>query len=161
MELSIDILWMVLGVLLWLVGMVGCFLPVLPGPPLAFIGLLIQQLREPTPFSTTFLVILLGITIVITAIDYVIPIYGTKKFGGTKYGVWGSTIGLVIGFFAGPLGIILGPFIGAFIGELMANQSSQQAFRAALGSFLGFVAGTLLKLVCCGIMGWYLIISFF
>ena len=160
-QLSLDILWMALGLVCLVIGLLGSFLPVLPGPPLAFVALLLQQLRDPAPFGTTFLLICLGVTVLVTVLDYVVPAYGTKKFGGTKYGVWGSTIGLVVGIFAGPLGIILGPFIGALIGELMANQSSDKAFRAALGSFIGFLVGTVMKLIVCAVMGWYLVASFF
>jgi uncharacterized protein YqgC (DUF456 family) len=118
--------------------------------------LLIQQINSPNPFSTKFLVIWGIITVAITAMDYLIPVYGTKKFGGSKYGVWGCTIGLFVGFFLGPWGIIIGPFIGAFIGEIIANNNSQTALKSAFGSFLGFVFGTLLKLVACLVMGWYL-----
>jgi uncharacterized protein YqgC (DUF456 family) len=84
-------------------------------------------------------------------------VYGTKKFGGTSYGVWGCTIGLIVGFFIGPVGIIIGPFVGAFIGEMMANSDTHKAFKAALGSFIGFLLGTVIKLVACGIMMWYFV----
>jgi len=156
-----DTLWIILGSLLMLAGLAGCILPFLPGPPLAFAALLLQQLREPVPFSTKFLIWWAVIAAVVTLLDYVIPAYGTRKFGGTKYGVWGSVIGLVIGLFVPPLGLIIGPFVGAFIGEMMASSNSQVALRAAVGSFLGFLVGTLLKLVVCAVMGWYLVVSFF
>jgi uncharacterized protein YqgC (DUF456 family) len=147
--------------MLMLAGIAGCILPFLPGPPLAFGALLLQQLRDTAPFSTEFLIWWAVIAAVVTLLDYVIPVYGTKKFGGTKYGVWGSTIGLIVGLFIPPLGLIIGPFVGAFIGEMIASSNSQVAFRAALGSFIGFVVGTLLKLVVCLVMGWYLVVSFF
>jgi uncharacterized protein YqgC (DUF456 family) len=157
-----DSLWLILGILLMLAGLAGCILPFLPGPPLCFIALLLQQLRDEPPFSSEFLWLWAGIALVVTLLDYVIPVYGTKKFGGTTYGVWGCTLGLLIGIFLGPLGIIIGPFVGAFIGELMANASSQQALRAAIGSFIGFLLGTLLKLVTCLVMVWYFVkLSFF
>lgn len=155
-----DTLWIILGSLFMLAGIAGCILPFLPGPPLAFIALLLQQLREPAPFSTRFLVWWAVIAAVVTLLDYVVPAYGTKKFGGTRYGVWGSTIGLILGLFIPPWGLIIGPFIGAFVGEMMANQSSQVALRAAWGSFVGFLLGTLLKLVVCLVMAWYLVVSF-
>ncbi len=82
---------------------------------------------------------------VITVLDYVIPSVGTKKLGGSKYGVWGSTIGIIVGLFFGPLGIILGPAVGAFIGELIYQKQADVALKAALGSFVGFLAGTILK----------------
>ncbi|HYG20665.1 MAG TPA: DUF456 domain-containing protein [Ohtaekwangia sp.] len=152
-----DLLWMILGSVLMLLGLAGCVLPLLPGPPLCFIALLIQQLKTDPPFTASFLWIWAGVALVVTVLDYVVPLYGAKKFGGTKYGLWGCAIGLVVGLFAGPLGIIAGPFIGAFIGELMANSNSEQALRAALGSFAGFLFGTLIKLVACVVMAWYFV----
>jgi uncharacterized protein YqgC (DUF456 family) len=154
-----DYVWIISGGVLLLAGIIGCFLPVMPGPPLAYLGLLIQQLKSTSPFSTKFLVIFLLITIGITLLDYIIPVYGTKKFGGSKYGVWGSTLGLLIGLFFGPIGIIVGPFIGALIGELIATSDPAQALQAATGSFIGFLAGTFLKLVICFVMAWYWITS--
>src|SRR5262245_3187136 len=147
----------IVGIILMLVGIAGCVLPLLPGPPLSFLALLIQQINSPNPFTTKFLLIWGAITLVVTLLDYLIPVYGTKKFGGSKYGVWGCTIGLFVGLFIGPWGIIIGPFVGAFIGEIIANNDSQTALKSAFGSFIGFVFGTLLKLVACFAMGWYLI----
>ena len=138
-----------------LVGLAGCILPFLPGPPLCYLALLIQQLQSTPPYATDFLLTWAGITLVITGLDYVIPIYGTKRFGGTKYGMWGCVIGLIGGLWLGPLGLIIGPFVGALIGELIGNAKSEHAIRAALGSFVGFLLGTLLKLVACFVMGWY------
>jgi uncharacterized protein YqgC (DUF456 family) len=152
-----DTVWLILGVLIMLVGIAGCVLPLLPGPPLCYIALLIQQLRSDAPFTSKFLWIWAGITVAVTVLDYVIPLYGTRKFGGSKYGIWGCTLGLIAGFWLGPLGIIIGPFVGAFIGEMVANNNSDQALKAAWGSFVGFLFGTLLKLVVCLVMAWYLI----
>jgi uncharacterized protein YqgC (DUF456 family) len=156
-----DTLWLVIGIIIMLVGILGCILPLLPGPPLCYIALLIQQLRSDPPFTSKFLWIWAGITVVVTVLDYVIPLYGTKRFGGSKYGIWGCTIGLIAGFWLGPLGIIIGPFVGAFIGEIIANNNSNQALKAAWGSFAGFLFGTLLKLVVCVIMAWYLLAIIF
>jgi uncharacterized protein YqgC (DUF456 family) len=155
-----DTLWVILGLILMLVGLAGCILPFLPGPPLCYVGLLIQQMQSSPPYSTKFLVLWAIITLVVTGLDYVIPLYGTKKFGGTKYGMWGCIVGLIAGLWLGPLGLIAGPFIGAFVGELIGNANSDRAFRAALGSFAGFLFGTLLKLVVCFVMGRYLIGAF-
>lgn len=155
-----DIALIVVGVILMLVGLAGCILPFLPGPPLCYLALLIQQLQIDPPYTAQFLLIWAGITIVVTALDYVIPIFGTRKYGGTKYGMWGCVVGLVVGVFVGPAGIIVGPFIGAFVGELIAKSSSDQALRAAFGSFVGFLLGTLLKLIICFVMGWYFIEAF-
>jgi uncharacterized protein len=155
-----DVFWLILGVLLMLIGLAGCILPFLPGPPLCYLALLVQQLQSDPPYTTKFLVIWACITLAIVALDYLIPLVGTKKFGGTTYGVWGCLAGLVAGFWLGPFGLIIGPFAGAFLGELIGNAKSQHALRAALGSFLGFVVGTLLKLVACLVMGWYFIEAF-
>lgn len=152
-----DTFWFILGMLLVLGGIIGSILPMLPGPPLGYIGLLVQQLKSDAPFTVKFLLIWAGITLIVTVLDYVIPLYGTKKFGGSKYGIWGCTIGLLVGLFFGPWGIIGGPFIGAFVGELLAKNNSDKALKAALGSFIGFLFGTLLKLIACFMMGWYLI----
>ena len=89
--------------------------------------------------------------------DYLIPLWGAKKFGGGRYGIWGCSIGLLAGWWMGPWGVVLGPLAGAFIGEWLAHQNSQKALRAAWGSFAGFLAGTLLKLVLCFVMLFYLL----
>lgn len=152
-----DLLWTVIASCLMIAGIIGSVVPFLPGPPLSYGGLLVLQLREVTAFSTKFLLIWLAIVVVIVVLDYVVPVYGTKKFGGSKYGMWGCTIGLIAGFWFGPIGIIAGPFVGAFVGELLANNESDRALKAALGSFIGFMFSTLLKLVTCLVMGWYFI----
>ncbi len=154
-----DIFWIVIGVIFLVIGILGCLLPLLPGPPLCFLALLLQQLKTVPTFTTQFILIMGGVTLVVTILDYVVPLYGTKKFGGTRYGIWGCTIGLVVGLWMGPLGIILGPLVGAFIGELIASNNSAKAGRAALGSFVGFLLGTLLKLITCLLMCWYFFTS--
>lgn len=152
-------IWIILGMLLCVVGIAGSLLPLLPGPPVAYVGLLVQQLRDPNPFTGKFLLIWAGLVILTLVLDYIVPIWGTKKFGGTKYGVWGCTLGFLAAFWMGPWGVIIGPFAGAFIGEYLAHQHSQQAFKAALGSFVGFLAGSFLKLVACFFMLYYIIVS--
>ena len=149
----------ILGILLVIAGILGSILPLLPGPPIAYVGLLIQQLRDPNPYTTTFLLIWAGIVLLTLVLDYYVPIWGIKKFGGTKYGVWGCTIGFLAAFWMGPWGIILGPFVGAFIGELLAKQNRQDAFNAAVGSFMGFLMSSFLKLVACFFMLYYVFTS--
>ena len=152
-----DVFWFVLALVLMIVGIIGCIIPFLPGPPLSYAALLLMQLRSEPPYSTRFLLILAGVTLLVTVLDYVVPLAGTKRFGGTRWGMWGCTIGLILGIFIPPWGLILGPFIGAFVGEILANTSTENAFSAAFGSFLGFLFGTLLKLIACFVMAWYLI----
>jgi uncharacterized protein YqgC (DUF456 family) len=152
-------LWIIPGIILIVVGIIGSFLPVVPGPPIAYIGLLLQQLRDPDPFTAKFLWIWAALVVVSLVLDYLIPIWGTKKFGGSKYGVWGSTLGFLLAFWMGPWGVIIGPFIGAFIGEMIAGKDSRQSLRSAWGSFVGFLLGSLLKVVLCFVMLYYLIKS--
>ena len=156
-----DILLIVLGSIFIISGILGCVLPIIPGPPLSYIGLLLLHFTERYQFSSKFLIIWAIITVVVYALDYLIPAWGTKKFGGSKRGVWGSIIGLVIGlFFFPPFGIIIGPFLGAVIGELTAGKESGEALKSGFGSFMGFLAGTLLKLITSGMMTWYFIKEF-
>lgn len=155
-----DIIWIVTGAILMIIGILGCILPIIPGPPIAYGALLIQQLKKEPPFDARFLTIWALVTVGVTVLDYVVPVWGTKKLGGTKKGMWGATIGLIIGiFFFPPLGLIIGPFIGAFVGELLAGKDSNTALKSGFGSFLGFVAGTLMKLVVSVIMAYYLVVS--
>lgn len=145
-----DIVLSLIGFLFMLIGILGSFLPVLPGPPLSWVGLLLLYLTEAVPDNWTFLIVTLLIAIVAVVLDYVIPAMGTKRFGGSKLGIIGTTVGLLIaivfpifGFF----GIIIWPFIGAIVGELMNKTESNKAFKAAIGSFIGFLTGTFLKFI--------------
>jgi uncharacterized protein YqgC (DUF456 family) len=160
--MSLDVLWIVLGSLFLIVGIIGCVLPVIPGQVLSWGSLVFLQFTADPPFTARFIVIWALITAAVTALDYFVPIWGTKKLGGSKKGIWGATIGLVIGiFFFPPFGLIIGPFIGAYLGELIAGKDSRTAFRSGLGSFVGFVAGTMMKLVISFIMGYYFVINAF
>jgi len=139
-----------------LAGLAGCILPVLPGPPLSYAALLLLHFTRNHQFDNKFLIIWAVITVVITLIDYLVPIWGAKKFGASKRGVWGSIIGLVIGlFFFPPFGIIVGPFIGAVVGELTSGKETNHAMKAGFGSFIGFLTGVVLKIAASGMMTWY------
>ena len=143
-----DIFWLILGGLIIIIGFVGAIFPGIPGPVTSYIGLLICILSTYFSISNNSLLLLGIIAFIITVIDYIIPIYGTKKFGGTRGGVFGSIIGLIIGIIFLPgIGIIIGPFIGAFIGEIIAGTQSDKALRSAIGSFIGFITGTFMKLI--------------
>lgn len=146
-------LWIVLAGILILVGLAGCIIPVIPGPPISYAGLLLLQVAKDNPFSAETMMIWLTVTIVVTLLDYVVPVWGTRKYGGSRQGVWGSIIGLVAGlFFFPPIGIVIGPFAGAILGEMVAGKNSNDALRAGFGSFVGLMAGTLLKLIASGWM---------
>ncbi|HKK45335.1 MAG TPA: DUF456 domain-containing protein [Balneolaceae bacterium] len=150
-----DIIWIILGVILIISGFIGSFLPLIPGPPLSFLGLLTLQLTKHPPFSFGFLVFWAAAALLLLVLDNLIPAYGTKKSGGSPWGIGGSMLGLAIGIFFPPFGFIIGPLTGAFIGELLAGKNSQRAFKSALGSFLGFLTSTLLKIIACVFMGYY------
>lgn len=158
-----DYLLLALGIVLILVGFAGSILPGLPGPPLSYLALILLHMTRFAQFSTGMLVGWALAVIVVSVLDYVVPVWGTRQFGGTKAGVRGSTVGLILGVILLPMlgvvigpfgivGILGGPFLGAWIGELSAGQESGQALRAAFGSFIGFLAGTFMKLAVCLIM---------
>ena len=157
-----DYILLILGIILMIIGIIGCLVPVLPGPPLSFLGLLLLHFTRfgsgtVTVLTNPVLYTLGVIAVVVTIMDYVVPVWGTKKFGGSKYGTRGATIGLIIGFFLGPLGIILGPFLGAFVGEMIFKDDLGYAFKAGFGSLLGFLTGIGLKLATSILMTYYFI----
>ncbi|WP_304142709.1 DUF456 domain-containing protein [Mesoflavibacter zeaxanthinifaciens] len=143
-----DIFLTIIGFAFILLGLVGSILPILPGPPLSWIGLLFLFMTDAVPNDTSFLIITLIVALLIFALDYIIPAIGTKRFGGSRSGMIGTTLGLIIGLVAPiPFGIIIGPFVGAYLGELSNKADSKTALKAAFGSFLGFVTGTFLKFI--------------
>lgn len=143
-----DLILIAFASLLMVLGIIGSFLPIIPGPLTSWLGLLVLYLTEAIPINWTFLIITLIIAVSIWVLDYIIPSIGAKKFGGSKYGVIGTNIGLLVGLFSPiPGGIIIGPFAGALVGELINDNNSQKALKAAFGSFLGFLTSTLLKFV--------------
>jgi uncharacterized protein YqgC (DUF456 family) len=151
-----DIILISLGIILTITGILGCILPFMPGPPLNYAAILLLHFTSGFQFSNRFLIIWAIVTVAVVVLDYIIPVWGTKKFGGSKQGVWGSVIGLIAGlFFFPPFGIIIGPFAGAVVGELIAGNNSKDALKSGFGSFVGFVTGTLLKLIVSGMMTWY------
>lgn len=134
-----DILLYVLAGLCLLLGFAGCFLPVLPGPPMAYVGLLLLQATERFQFTVGQLVTWGILVVVAQVLDYVTPILGTKYSGGSRWGNWGCVIGTVAGIFLfAPWGILLGPFIGALIGELLGGKAFGEAMKAGVGAFIGF-----------------------
>ncbi len=142
-----DIFLLTIGFLFVMLGLIGSFLPVLPGPLTSWLGLLILYFTSIVPMNYTFLGITLAIAILIWILDYIIPAIGTKGFGGSTYGVYGTTIGLLIGLFSPiPFGILLGAFLGAFIGEMLHDKkNTRRAFRASIGSLLGLITSATIK----------------
>lgn len=147
-----DILLIIIAAAFMIVGLLGSFIPVLPGVPLSWVGLLLLHLSQAVPMNYTFLGITLFISIIIFALQYAIPAYGTRYFGGSKAGMYGATIGLVVGIFLPiPFAILFCPFAGAYIGEIINKTDSRNALRAASGSFVGLIASTFMEFVVTGI----------
>lgn len=152
-----SVILIILSVLCGVIGIIGSVVPGIPGPPVSWAGLLLLNLSAAADYSAAYLLIYATIAVVITIIDYVVPVIGTKQLGGTSAGVKGSTWGLVVGMLVLPLlfgislgpmglfGILGGPFLGAYIGEKRKG-NKEHALRSAFGSFIGFVGGTIIKL---------------
>ena len=156
-----DIILIILGIVCLLLGMVGCFLPVLPGPPLSYLGLLLLHWTEQIHFSTTSLLIWLLVVIVVQILDYISPVLGTKYAGGSKWGNRGCIIGTVAGLFVfPPWGILIGPFVGAVIGELISGKQSVDAVQAGMGAFLGFLFSVVAKESLCGYFLYCFVVAF-
>ena len=148
-----DIVFIVFGSLFIIMGLAGCILPIIPGPPLAYVGLLFLHFTDGVQFSSDQLILWALVAVAITLVDNVLPIWTTKKFGGSKAGVWGSTIGLILGIFFAPVGLIIGPFLGAVLGEML-NHNDENALKAGFGAFMGFILGVGLKLSITGYFAW-------
>lgn len=149
----------VLGALLQLVGLVGCVLPWLAGPPFNFAGLILLSIaKRGTVFSGKFLIVMGALTALTMVVDYALPLAGARRFGASKRGSWGAFIGMIVGAFVlPPFGLILGAFAGAVAGELTAGKEQSSALRAGWGVFVGTMTAMAVKLVASGIMTFYFI----
>lgn len=152
-----DYLLVALGIIMMILGIIGCLVPVLPGPPLSFVGLLMLHFTRFGHFTGWTLITFAAISIAVLVLDYLVPVWGTRKFGGSKYGTRGAAIGLIVGLFLGPVGIILGPIIGSVVGEMIFRDDFNYAIKAGFGSLIGFLAGIGLKLAASLIMTFYFV----
>ena len=159
----LNVLLMIIGLILALAGMVGCILPILPGPLLSFCALiLLSWIKNWQILSQTFLVVMGVVTVILMLLDYVAPALGAKKYGASKRGLWGSAIGMIIGiFFIPPWGMIVGAFIGALAGELASGKSGRKALRAGWGILIGNVIVVGLKLAFTAVVFFYYIKAMF
>ena len=150
-----DIALIILGIICLIIGLAGCILPMLPGPPVAYAALILLHLTDRVSLSTSELLIGLLLVIAIQLLDYFIPMWGTKYTGGGgKWANRGSLIGTIMGMFFLPWGIIIGPFVGAFMGATKDGMDNTQALKAGFGSLIGFLVGTAAKFVLCGYFIW-------
>lgn len=154
-----DAVIIVIGLILALAGMIGCILPIIPGPIFSFLALiLLSWTKNWQVFSQAFLIVMGSLTAILMILDYIAPALGAKKYGASKPGLWGSAIGMIIGiFFIPPWGIIVGAFVGALVGELLAGKSGKKALRAGWGILIGNVLGIVLKLAFTTVVLFYYI----
>jgi uncharacterized protein YqgC (DUF456 family) len=159
----LDIALIILGFLCALIGLVGCVFPVIPGPPLSFLALILISLAKNwEPFSATFLLIMGGLAVVVSILDYVVPVVGAKKYGASKPGIWISMIGMLVGvLFFPPWGMLIGAFLGALAGELLAGKKGRKSLQAAWGVFVGNVVSIGFKLAYCGVILFFFVKAMF
>ncbi len=145
-----DLLLILLGAGFLLAGVIGCVLPVLPGPPLSFLGLLLLWAArdwQAGTFTGTHVLVLGVLAALVTALDLLLPVWGAKRYGASRTGLWGSVLGMFVGiFFIPPFGLLVGAFLGALGGEFLAGKGERDALKAAWGVFVGTLAGIGLKL---------------
>jgi uncharacterized protein YqgC (DUF456 family) len=158
-----DIILIIFGLLLQIVGLAGCVLPWLAGPPFNFLGLILLCLAKGwDTFSPTFLIVMGGLTLLTVILDYVLPMAGARKFGSTKRGFWGAFLGMIIGVvWFPPFGMIIGAFLGAVAGEISAGKRDAEAMKAGWGVFLGVITALILKLLVSGIMTFFFVKAIF
>jgi uncharacterized protein YqgC (DUF456 family) len=154
-----DVLWVVIGSVLMLLGLAGCFLPALAGPPLCYLALLCAYATGSTDYSFNFLLIAALVTIAVTVLDYLLPVWGVKRWGGSRWGAVGSVVGLLVGLPFGLVGILVGTFLGAVVGEILGGTRQGDALRAGFGTLVGFVLSTLLKFVVCLVFLYYFVVG--
>ncbi len=154
----IETILIIFGLLIAVVGLIGCIIPAIPGPPLNFLSLVILELAIENAFPMDFYFLWGGITIVLTFLDYILPIMGAKVYKASSYGIWGSIIGMILGIlFFPPFGMILGLFIGAVLGELIAGKKEWEALKIGTVTFAASMLMIFIKLALSGIMTFYFI----
>lgn len=138
-------------------GFVGCIVPVIPGPIVAFVGLLVVSLAQQWSTLPLWLLTVLGlVAVAVTVLDSVLPSIASKRAGAGRGGVWGSLIGMLIGtFLFPPFGIVIGAFFGALLGEMLFHGENKSPLKAATAVFSGTLVAVLLKLLVTGLVSFY------
>ena len=149
-----QLAFVVVGAILMLVAAIGCFVPVLPGPLIAY-GALWIPLAFGHPASVERLALGAAVVVVVVVVDYVLPAVCAKKFRCSRWGVFGCVVGSVVGLFFLPFGIIVGPFAGTVAGELIAGKALAASLKGGVGALLGFVGCLALKLASVGLFSWW------
>lgn len=156
-----EIFLFVISAMFIIVGIIGSIVPALPGPPLSYVGLILLQMTDKVHFSTSFLVFWGIIVLVVVVLDYYLPIWTTKRIGGSKAGINGSIIGMIVGIIFTPIGMILGTLLGAIIGEMIGGASGEKALKSGLATFVGTMLSIGIKLIVCVSILIYYIIELF
>ena len=157
-----ETLIIILAILAGIIGIAGSILPGLPGTPVSWVGLLLLYIWGPEDMALKTLIVWGIVVVLVSVVDYVVPMYFTKLTGGSKYAERGALVGLVAGIILTPIGMILGSFLGAFFFELYyTRKGSSQALKAAIGSFLGFITGTGLKTIVAVLILWKIFVYAF
>jgi hypothetical protein len=156
MDLALAITGIVVGLIILAVGFAGCILPVLPGPPIAFLSLLCLQFTGVHDYDLVTFFVLGGLALLIMALDNIVPVWGVKRIGGSMAGIVGGAVGVVVGLFIfPPFGLILGPLVGAILGELIAGNTPKKAVTSGAGTLLGFLCGALAKTALTSVIAAY------
>lgn len=154
----LSILMTAFGTVLMVVGFIGCVIPALPGPILAFLAIILISIPGAWALFPVWVVVVLGLlALFATVMDNVLPALSSKKAGANKAGIWGSIIGMIAGSFLTPIGTIVGAFVGALLGEVIFHKENEEPLKAALGVFKGTVLAILLKLVSTGVVAFYFV----
>jgi uncharacterized protein YqgC (DUF456 family) len=154
MDATLTVALVIFGLILSIAGFFGCLVPIVPGPPLSYAGLIILSLAKRwEPFSSTFLLVMAGLTFLAVALDYAVPAFGARRYGASKLGIFGAASGMILGLLVfPPFGMILGAMAGAVVGEFLAGKKSRDALRAGWGVFIGTMVSIGLKLSLCAVM---------
>ena len=155
-----DLLLLILGIAFLVISIIGSLLPVIPGPPIGFAGMFLLRFssfveESRAEWYDNLLWTFAFITVIVTVLDYIVPVWGAKRFGGSRAGMLGAGIGVIAGIFFAPVGLIIMPFLGAVIGEMAAGRDNRTSLRAGFGSFIGFLTGVVMKLIVCFLMAFY------
>lgn len=154
----ISTLLIIIGLVISLIGLIGCIIPALPGPPLSFLSLVILEFVIDGAFTIEFFYLWGGITIAVVLLDYILPILGAKVYKASSYGIWGSIIGMIVGIiFFPPFGMILGLFAGAVLGEVIAGKKELEALKVGGVTFLASMIMIFIKLAVSGVMLYYFV----
>ena len=156
-----EVMMITIGSILMVLGLAGSVLPILPGPPLSFIGFFLLALLKhfSPPLTPTLVIILAVVTVFVVVMDYIIPMLGAKRYGASKWGVWGSVLGMVVGIFWSPFGMLAGAFIGAVVAEWLVGKKKAEALKAGWGVVMGTLFATILRLGVSGIMTYYFVLA--